>query len=153
MNIQTKKMYSEVYSILNMLGNDYINKLPSNLFDMIKEEKLDSYSPEYVENINLNQQNVKKDTLAMIALFHLNYWCNSEEEKEALRQIFANNEKEYQEKLRAKYNPDDLFKMSNIPKEEKVKYEITNHNNKVIAYKEKGLLEKIFNFIRNIYKR
>ena len=42
----------------------------------------------------------------MIALFHLNYWCNSNEEKEQLKQLFKNNEEKHQAEMREKYNPD-----------------------------------------------
>lgn len=38
MNVQTQEIYSEVYSILNLLGESYINKLPISLFNMIKQE-------------------------------------------------------------------------------------------------------------------
>ena len=37
MDIKTKETYSEVYSILNMLGENYITKIPSKLYQMIKE--------------------------------------------------------------------------------------------------------------------
>ena len=39
MDIKTKEIYSEVYGILNMLGNNYIMKLPSSLYKMIEEKK------------------------------------------------------------------------------------------------------------------
>ena len=31
MNIKTKEIYSEVYQVLNLLGNEYIDKLPTSL--------------------------------------------------------------------------------------------------------------------------
>ena len=82
MNVATQEMYSEVYSILNLLGNSYIAKLPKSLFKMIEEEKSSTYNPQYREDQSLNEQNIKRESLSMIALFHLNYWCNSDEEKE-----------------------------------------------------------------------
>ena len=51
MNVATQEMYSEVYSILNLLGNSYIEKLPKSLFKMIEEEKSSTYNPQYRENI------------------------------------------------------------------------------------------------------
>ena len=36
----------------------------------------------------------------MIALFHLNYWCNSQEEKQELNDLFKENEIKYQPELR-----------------------------------------------------
>ena len=38
MDIKTKETYSEVYSILNLLGESYITKLPKSLYNMIIEE-------------------------------------------------------------------------------------------------------------------
>ena len=112
MNVQTKEIYSEVYSILNLLGEEYIKKLPENLFNMIKEEKLDSYSPNYTLSLDSLNKNVKKDTLAMISLFHLKYWCDSEDEKQKLRKLFKSNDDKHQEELRKNYNPDNIFKKS-----------------------------------------
>ena len=39
MNIKTKETYSELYQILNLLGNEYIGKLPNSLFNMLKEKR------------------------------------------------------------------------------------------------------------------
>lgn len=113
MNVRTQEMYSEVYSILNLLGNSYISKLPKSLFKMIEDEKLDTYNPQYTEDKSLNEQNVKRESLAMIALFHLNYWCNSDEEKQQLKQLFKTNEEKHQAEIGEKYNPDNLFKNRN----------------------------------------
>lgn len=110
MNASTQEIYSEVYSLLNLLGNNYIEKLPKSLFKMIEEEKSSTYNPQYRENLSLNEQNIKRESLSMIALFHLNYWCNSNEEREQLKQLFKNNEEKYQAEIREKYNPDNLFK-------------------------------------------
>lgn len=39
MNIKTKEIYSEVYQVLNLLGNEYIDKLPTSLINMLKEKE------------------------------------------------------------------------------------------------------------------
>ena len=92
MDIKTRETYSEVYSILNMLGETYIIKIPSKLYQMIKEEKLNEYNPKYDSTLALEQPNIKNETLSMIALFHLNYWCDSQEEKQELKDLFNENE-------------------------------------------------------------
>ncbi len=116
MNIQTQEMYSEVYSILNLLGEEYIKKMPAYLFEMIKEEKSPDYNPKYNLKIDLKQQNIKKESLSIIALIHLNYWCNSDEEKNKLKEIFKTNEQKRQAESKEKYNPDNLFKSYNQTK-------------------------------------
>ena len=68
MNIKTKEIYSEVYQVLNLLGNEYINKLPNSLLNMLKEKRNINYNPQYIEDIPLNKQNIRKETLAIIAL-------------------------------------------------------------------------------------
>ncbi len=40
MNIKTKEIYSEVYQVLNLLGNEYIDKLPKSLFNMLEEKEI-----------------------------------------------------------------------------------------------------------------
>ena len=150
MDIKTKETYSEVYSILNMLGENYITKIPSKLYQMIKEEKSNEYNPQYDFTIALEQQNIKKEALSMIALFHLNYWCNSEAEKWELRDLLKENEIKYQSELREKYNPDNIFK--NRKKEGTIS-ENNISERSIIEYTEKNFFQKIFEKIKHLFKR
>lgn len=151
MNVDTQEMYSEVYSILNLLGNNYIAKLPKSLFKMIEEEKSSTYNPQYSEVKSLNEQNIKRESLAMIALFHLNYWCNSNEEKEQLKQLFKNNEEKHQAEIREKYNPDNLFK--NRKQENTTESQPFINDVAIVKYKEKNFLQKIFDKIKYLFKK
>lgn len=146
MNVQTQEIYSEVYSILNLLGESYIKKLPVSLFNMIKEEKRQDYNPKYDSKINLEQQNMKRETLSMIALFHLNYWCNSDEEKNELKTLFKTNEEKHQAEIIEKYNPDNLFKKRSTQQEE---YVVTKEV-AMVEYKE-PFLKRIFNKIKRMF--
>lgn len=148
MDIKTKEIYSEVYSILNLLGKNYVSRLPDSLYNIIKQEKLESYNPTYVDTLNLEEQNIKKESIAMIALFHLNYWCNSNEEKENLRKVFKDNEDKHQAELREKHNPDNIFKNPYQIKEEQ--RDATENNVAMIEYKE-SIFRKILNKIKNIF--
>lgn len=87
MDIKIKETYSEVYGILNILGQYYIEKLPENLYQIIYEEKLNNYNPAYDLNKDLESQNIKRETLAMITLFYLNYWGETEEEKKKFKKL------------------------------------------------------------------
>lgn len=40
----------------------------------------------------------------------LNYWCDTPEKKQIFLKVIKENEIKYQEKLRQKYNPNDIFK-------------------------------------------
>lgn len=143
MNIKTKEIYSEVYQVLNLLGNEYIDKLPNSLFNMLKEKRNISYTPQYIEDIPLNKQNIKKETLAIIALLHLNYWCENEKEKIELKQILKNNEDKYQQELRNKYNPENIFKKHK-------RENIVEDQVSMIEYKE-PLFKRFISKIKSIF--
>lgn len=141
MTTYTKEVYSEVFSVLNLLGEEYIRKIPSDTIENIIKEKDDNYNPKYDLSIGLDKQNIQKESLTMLAAFHLRHWCESEEEKVKLERLFMANEEKKQARLRQKYNPSDIFKRVQI-KNEEVAIEETD----VIKYEEsifKRILKKI----------
>ena len=151
MDGETQEIYSEVYSILNLLGKNFINKLPKSLYEMIKKEKSSSYNPQYKANVKLEEQNIKRESLSMIALFHLNYWCESEEEKQELKSIFLENEEKYQAEIREKYNPDNLFKKSRV---DTYQEESTTENEvAMVEYKEENIFKKFINKIICFFRK
>lgn len=145
----TRQAYSELDEFLDLLSSEQKNQIPLKLREFFKREK----DPNYVKNINLNEpiknQNLKEETLALIALLNLQYWCKDEQEKERLKKVYIKNEKEYQEKLREEYNPDDIFKKkTSIAQKEQEKIK----NNQIIEYKD-SLIKRIINKIKNIFFR
>lgn len=148
MNVETKEIYSEVYQVLILLGNEYIDKLPSSLFNMLKEKREVNYIPQYTDDILLNNQNIKKETLSIIVLLYLNYWCENENEKLELKQILKRNEDEFQAKLKEKYNPDDIFKKYN--QEQKIAEKNTKNVTSMKLYKE-SIFGKIINKIKKYF--
>lgn len=149
MDIKTKEMYSEVNSVLNMLGDGYINKLPRSLYNMVVSEKLDTYNPTYEGTIALDMQNIKRESLSMIALFHLNYWCEDENEKNELRQLFKDNEDKYQTELGEKYKTDNLFKELN----NSIANTQITENVQMIDYKPQNMFYKILKKLFSFFKK
>ena len=151
MDINIQETYSEVYGILNMLGENYIKRLPNSLYEMIRDSKSLTYNPQYNKEISLNEQNIKRESLSMIALFHLNYWCNSNEEKEQLKQLFKNNEEKHQAEIREIYNPDNLFK--NRKQEISTESQPFKKDVSMVEYKEKNFLQKLFDKIKHLFRK
>ena len=109
MVITTKEMYSEVYGILKALGEKYINKLPKTVLKVITESKEENYNPEYSMSIPLKEQDINRKSLAMIALLHYNYWCETEEDRAKLKNILETNEEKHQKEMQEKYSNDKIF--------------------------------------------
>ena len=146
MNENTKKVYSEVYQVLNILGNEYIRKIAKSLYNMLEEKRDTTYNPKYTDEIAFDMQNIKKESLNILALLHFNYWCNSYEEKLELQNILEENEKIHEENLRKKYNPENIFKnKKNVYTKEAVE-----NNMAVIEYKE-NIFRRVINKIKNIF--
>ena len=145
MNKNVSQIYSEVYQILNLLGDEYISKLPNKLSIMLKEKRDLNYNPEYTDEIPIYEQNVKKETMAIIVLLYLNYWCKDENEKQVVKNILQKNEEEYQANLREKYNPDKIFE-NNLSKNEETN---SKEETAIIPYKE-SIFIKLLNKLKKI---
>ena len=149
-SLTTRQAYSEIDEFLGLLTEEQREKIPRKLREFFKEEKDGNYIKGIRADIPVNQQNFKEETLAIIALLNLQYWCQDESEKQRLKSIYAGNEKTYQEMLQAKFNPDDIFKKRNMHKEDKI---IDNTSSvEMIEYKE-PLIKRIINKIKGLFLR
>ena len=96
MNYSDKKIYSEVYSILQLLGQEYIRKLPEKLINHIKKNRLLSYNPFYTLEKDLAKQDIQKESIALIALMNYKYWAkDNKEKKEIYSLIKMENSEDY----------------------------------------------------------
>lgn len=150
MNIKTEEIYSETYQILKLLGNEYIEKIPSKLFNIISEKRNCDYNPVYSVDIPLTEQKVKKETISMIALSHLNYWCENDEEKHELKKILKDNEDKHEKEIREMYNPNNIFRNRNSKPE--TKPNTIENETSIIEYKE-PFFKKVIRKIINIFHK
>lgn len=101
--------YAELLEILGCMETEYTSKIPKKLITIFKENALSDYENHIDRTKPLEEQKISQKTAALIGMLTLQYWCESEEQKQELINIFKENEKVYQEKLRKKYNPDNIF--------------------------------------------
>lgn len=73
----------------------------------------------------------------------MNYWCENENEKFELKQIFKNNEDMYENELRKKYNPDNIFKKH-------VQEKIIKNEVALVEYKE-SIFKRLINKIKSLF--
>ena len=144
------KAYSEVDKILSYMEDKYVEKIPIKLRELFKNDKLKDYEPFINPKIPLDEQNLQRKTFSILAMLNLNYWCESEEEKQELIKIYSENDKKREEELREKYNPDNIFKKKEIIQEEN--NEIKD-NKSLIEYREENFFKKIIHRIMGFFKR
>ena len=136
--------YAEIDEILNLLEDDYRERVPKKVRDFFKEEKMKDYHPEIDIEKPLIEQNLKRETMVLLAILNLNYWCENEKEKQRFLNELDKNEEEKKE-LEEKYNPDNLFK--------KKQDESTENNLQIIEYKKPNFIQILLTKIKKILKR
>lgn len=141
-SINTRQAYSEVDEFLGLISNEHRNKIPKKLREFFREEKDTNYIKGINPNVPIKNQKLKEETLGIIALLNLQYWCEDENEKKRLKEVYAKNEKRYQEYLQVQFNPNEIFK----------KKEPTQESLSIVEYKE-SIIKKIVNKIKNIFFR
>lgn len=137
-------MYSEVYAILNILGEKYINKIPPKLFELIKNERDLEYNPNLLmDNGMFNEKLISRETLSLFSVLNVTYFMNNEEEQKEYFEELHRNEEKRRKILYENYNSDNIFKKNDNKKEEKVL------NNQIIEIKKTSIIRKIINKIKN----
>ena len=149
LSINTRQAYSEIDEFLGLLSIDQRNMIPQKLRELFSREKDKEYIKGIDPTIPIKEQNLKEETLGLIALLNLEYWCQDELERERLKRVYGKNEKEYQEMLQVKFNPDNIFnKKETIVEEEKEQAQCLQ----IVEYKE-PLFKRILNKILGIFKQ
>jgi len=141
-SINTRQAYSEVDEFLGLISNEHRNKIPQKLREFFREEKDTNYIKGINPNIPIKNQGLKEETLGIIALLNLQYWCEDENEKQRLKEVYAKNEKIYQERLQVQFNPNEIFK-----KKEPIKESVS-----MVEYKD-NIIKKLINKIKNMFFR
>ena len=149
-----KRAYSELYAILQMLGKEYIDKIPEKVYKVIKNRKDDTYNPIYNDMEEVLEGRVKRKTVSMLALLDYNYFSTTETDRMYMRYILEENENKYK-KNKSEYEIVDIDEEQkkvddNIKETEHINngnYNNININkNQIIEYKENGI-KKFFNNI------
>ena len=138
--------YSEINEIINMLEDEDKNKVPENIRNFFKEEKNNDYIPKIDPTKPLIEQNLKRETIILLTILNLNYWCENEVEKQKWWNELEKNQKESEE-LEEKYKVDNLFKKKNnigTAKEKELQ---------IVKYKKENIVKKILNRIMIFFRR
>lgn len=132
------KAYREVWEILKFLPQKYIDKVPSEILNKLKNEMDINYdfNPE-------NDEEWLEETKAIIVMLFQDYWANKEQ-LEALNTIYKNRINIEEEKKREKYNPDEVFK-----KENKKLFE----DNLPAEIEKKTFIQLIIDYIRRLFRK
>ena len=142
---------AETLHYLKGISQDDINKIPDKFITFLKNNASQNYECKFDYTRPLKELNLKNETRGLIAMICLNYWCETEDQKNSFIEHLNKNEKKYQEELRKEYNIDDIFKKKEfIPKVEKTTENIDKNRLPVQAERE-NIFKRVFNRIMKIF--
>ena len=143
------KACTEVLEIVKYLPKNEYDKIPQEKIKFFEDNKDDSYEFSINPEKTLEEQNISIEANSIIVVLFRDYFA-SEQQKEKLKVILEQNDAKYQEEIRNKYNPNDIFKNRNSDiKEEEFNKEIKS-NNLPIEVKEESFFKKLINYIKNL---
>ena len=138
---EVKLGITETIAILKLANKDEIKKIPKKFMDFLNENADKEYKFEIGNEVSLKELKIRKETKNILVMIAYNYWSNTSEEKAKFEKILKNNQQKYEQKLRDKYNQDNLFK--NKSKIDKNEDKITA----MVEYKE-NIFKRIYKFFK-----
>ena len=149
MEKESQLAYAEVDAILDMLETEAVEKIPLKVREFFKKEKDKNYIPKISEDFSdIDNIELMRETICLLTILDINYWCETEEEKQLILNKLKDNDRIKEEELRERYNPDNIFKNKN-----KLDESINNESVALIEYKEKSIFKKILNKIIKFLRR
>lgn len=139
---------TEVLTVLKNFKKEDVEKISPQFLEFLKSKKLDNYKAEFDFSKPITELELRGSSKAMLGMIYRTYWCNEEEKKE-YDKLLRKNSIEHQKQLREKYNPDEIFKKSNMVKNEE---ESTKKNNQIIKVTEEKWYKKLKSIITNFFR-
>lgn len=155
--IKYKKAYVELYKmLLNLPKNDY-EKIPENIMNNIKLSGDSSYSWEYDNSKNFENQDISVETKALIIQVYRNYLMDpSEKEKWEKYDVICKNKIE--EEKAKKYDPSKIFENSKVESQETTvetttTTEESTQGQELMVIEEESFIQKISKIFKDIINK
>ena len=107
--IDYKKRFVEVDEIIKYLPKEESSKIPNDLLDLIRENKDSKYIWKYDNNKKLKEQNIHKDTVAILSYINTEFILEGNQ-KILMKNLHFFNEMKGEKLKREKFNPKAIFK-------------------------------------------
>ena len=144
-SVRYSNAIAEVLHYLKGIRQEDLDKIPKEFMNFLKANASNDYNCNFDYTLPINNLHLLKETKGIISMICLDYWCDTKEKKEIFLSKLKSNEKMYQNKLRQKYNPDDIFEKQQAKSME------ANKPMAIVQYKN-CTLKKIWNRIRSWFK-
>ena len=137
-NIEYSNSLYQINEIIKYMTPNLKARIPKKFIIYFENNKSKDYNWKVNEAVPLEKQNLLPTTKEILTVLYKDYICDDLERVE-VEKTLNNNEVKYQEELRQKYNPDNIF---NNKTKKVVNTIAENENTSVVSYKE-SLFSKV----------
>lgn len=79
--MEKEKIYAELTFILEQIPSSYIKVIPQKLIDKFKNNMSIQWYNRFDKDKVFYKQDIKRETLLMLAFLYYKYWCENDEMK------------------------------------------------------------------------
>ena len=112
MNNSYAKAYTEVLEILSHFSAEEYSKIPQEKINFYKNNMKKNYEYSIDPNIDLSKQHISKEANAILISIFRDYFAN-DSQRQTLNNLLNQNQKEYENIIKEKYNPNNIFVNNN----------------------------------------
>ena len=98
-DVKNANAVSEVLHYLKGINQVDIDKLPNKLINFLEENASKDYICDFDYTKPLSELDLLDETKGILGLICLNYWCETEEEKEDFKKKLNANEIQYKKEI------------------------------------------------------
>ena len=148
MNEISVQSATQLNKILSFLTQEDKQKIPADMIHIL-EKKADTQIDAKINKISdIDEENILPETRKYLAYIFLKYLA-TEEEKQEYNIILKNNEKQYQNYLKKKFNPENIF----ISKQKNIKNESIEEKQNLPVVSKKNIFQWIWGKLKRIGRK
>lgn len=147
MEDKIKIAYSEIFEILKYMNKSQVMKIPIEILENFKENRLQNYKSKINKDDIFNKNNITRETLSILGYLNLNYWSSNAKKRDLLA-LYRKNEYELSKRNEEQY--DNIFHNKNLDQNTFDKNPL-NEEKWLVEYKKTNLFILIFNKIKSYF--
>ena len=147
-HFEMNNVAKETIEVLKYFDLSFVSKISSNFLKHLQElaEKSD-ITVTIDKNLKLKDPKISSECKDLISMMYYEYIA-TEEEKKKIADIWKNNEILYQEKIKEKYNPDNIFKNKEVHKIDNIP-----GTNLPAVIKKESIVHRIKAFFKKLFTK
>lgn len=147
-NIEYSNALYQINEILKYMAPNLKARIPKKFISYFENNKSQEYNWTIDKSLPLEKQYLLPTTKEILTVLYKDFICD-DMERVKLEKTLNSNELKYQEELRKKYNPDNIFE----DRQKNTEYaKIQTKDTKIVTYKE-SFLSKIISRIKLIFHK